>query len=225
MIFYQALPAQVRSSLILIFILCLIIMILSRKIKKVDPLGKPPLWLMPILWVVDIINNFIKQNIGKRWKSYAPYFCALAIFLFFANCSAIFLFDTPTSYVVVNAALAVITFVIIQVSGVVSMGIIGYLKSFVGPSKSISFLIIPINMVSEVTLPLSLTLRLTGNIISGGVISILVTGLLGYFAIPVLPVINSIFDVAFGTIQTVVFVSLSVIFTSMKIDDSEKIYA
>ena len=82
---YSALPDQVVSTIIITLVLSLIIILVGIKIKKVDPKGKTPIWLIPFIILVDMINNTTKENIGKRWKSYAPYFLTLAIFLFISN--------------------------------------------------------------------------------------------------------------------------------------------
>lgn len=216
---------QVSCMMIITVILSIIIIIIGLKIRKVDPNGKTRKWLIPIISLVSIINNFTKQNIGKRWKSYAPYFLALAIFLCIMNISTIFMATTPTSYIVINFALAVITFFIVQISGIRSLGIKGYLKSFIGPVPWLCFIMIPMNIISEFALPISLTLRLMGNILSGSVISKLVIGVAKWGAIPFLPIMNAYFDLMSGVIQTFVFVMLTIIFTSMKIDDKEKIYS
>ena len=97
----------------------------------------------------------------------------------------------------------------------------GYLKSFAEPNP----VMLPMNIISEFTLPISLALRLFGNVISGTAISILIRQLLEYPGIIVMPFINLLFDIAFSLIQVAVFVILSVIFTSMKIKDEEKIYS
>lgn len=205
----------ITGSLILFFI------VLYFFIRKVDPMKKTPLWLVPFLWIVDLINNFVKENIGIRWKKYAPWFLTLVIFIFFGNISAIFLLENPTGYLIVTATLAFCSFVVIQLSGIVSNGIGGYLKGFLDPIP----LMMPMNLVSEVSLPISLALRLYGNVTSGACISILIKGALGWFAVPVMPFINLLFDIAFSIIQVAVFVILSIIFTSMKIKDEEKIYS
>ncbi len=216
--------SQMKSMLIITLVLAIIIIILGLLIHRVDPKKKTPLWLVPIVWIVSIINNFTKTNIGKRWKTYAPYFLTVAIYLFVLNISAIFCQTTPTTYIVINFAFGVTTFFIIQITGIVSLGFGGYLKSFVGPVWWLAFLFIPINIISEIALPLSLTLRLTGNLLSGSVISKLIIGSAKWFAIPFMPFINGYFDLMSGVIQTFVFIMLTIIFTSMKIDDSEKIY-
>ena len=74
-----------KASVIIIAVLCIFFIILSFFIKKVDPSKKTPLWLVPFLWIVDLVNGFVKENIGMRWKSYAPWFLTLVIFIFFAN--------------------------------------------------------------------------------------------------------------------------------------------
>lgn len=219
--YLRAFPGQIKSTICITIILCILIIILGTKIKKLDPLGKTPKWIVPFIAITEIINNFVKQNIGKRWKSYAPYFLALGIFLFVANTASIWGISNPTNYIMVNAALAVLSFLIIQGSGIASNGILGYLKSFIEPIP----LMLPINIISEISLPLSLTLRLFGNILSSTVMSTMIVGLFGYAAIPAIPIINAIFDIGFGVIQTMVFVILTIIFASMKIKDEEKIYS
>ena len=190
--------SQMKSMLIITLVLAIIIIILGLLIHRVDPKKKTPLWLVPIVWIVSIINNFTKTNIGKRWKTYAPYFLTVAIYLFVLNISAIFCQTTPTTYIVINFAFGVTTFFIIQITGIVSLGFGGYLKSFVGPVWWLAFLFIPINIISEIALPLSLTLRLTGNLLSGSVISKLIIGSAKWFAIPFMPFINGYFDLMSG---------------------------
>ncbi len=215
---------QMLSLLIIVAFLIVALLIIGIKIKKVDPTGDIPKWLIPFVSIVEIVNNFTKTNIGRRWKHYAPYFLALGISLLFQNIASVFGLVNPTSYMITNAALAIITFFIVQITGIVSNGLGGYLKSFIGPVPWLAFIMIPINIISEFALPLSLTLRLTGNIVAGNVISMLVKSF-GIGTAIIMPLINVYFDLMSGVIQTFVFVILTIIFTSMKIDDSEKIYS
>ena len=218
-IIYQAIPSQVISSIIITMILCLVFILVGLKIKRVKPGEKTPVWMIPFIILVDLINGLTKDNMGRNWKKYAPYYLTLAIFLFVANISGVFGLSSPTSYLVINAALAVISFFIIQITGITSNGIKNYTKSFFEPV----FLLFPINLIGEITLPVSLALRLMGNIMSGAVLSKIIFGLLGWFAIPVLPIFNIIFDVFFGLVQTAVFLLLTIIFASNKVSDKDKI--
>ena len=141
---------QMKSMLIVTLVLAIIIIILGLLIRRVDPKKKTPLWLVPIVWIVSIINDFTKTNIGKRWKTYAPYFLTVAIYLFVLNISAIFCQTTPTTYIVINFAFGITTFFIIQITGIISLGLGGYLKSFVGPVWWLAFLFIPINIIRDI---------------------------------------------------------------------------
>ena len=219
--FFSMPPAQVISSIVIVGVLSLVFIILSFFIKKVDPMKKTPLWLVPFMWIVDMINSFVRVNIGKRWKSYSPWFLTLVIFIFFANTSSIYLLENPTGYLLITFALAMMSFVVIQATNMRCNGVKGYFKSFCDPNP----IMLPMNIISEISLPISLCLRLYGNVISGAAISILIKGAFGWFSVPVMPIINLLFDFAFSIIQVAVFVILSIIFTSMKIDDKEKIYS
>lgn len=218
--FFSVPNSQIRATIIIVCALIILFAVLNPAFKKLNPADKTPLWAVPFVWLVDLINGFVRSNIGKRWKSYAPWFLSLTIILFFSNIAGIFTLNSPTSYILVTFSLAMLSFFVIQITGIVSNGIKGYLKGFLDPF----FVMLPMNIVSELSLPVSLAVRLFGNIISGTAISILIKELLGYAAIAVMPFINAIFDIAFGVIQVAVFVILSIIFTSMKIADEEKIY-
>lgn len=209
------------STIIIVAVLSIVFFIMSFFIKKVDPMKKTPLWLIPFMMVVQIVNDFVKDTIGKRWKSYSPWFLTLVIFIFFANTSAVYLLDNPTGYLVITFTLAMCSFFVIQATGIVSLGIGGYLHSYIEPNP----VMLPMNIISEISLPISLCLRLFGNVVSGTVISILIKKSFGWFSVPVMPFINVLFDIAFSIIQVAVFVILSIIFTSQKIKDEEKIYS
>lgn len=219
--FFSELSKPVISTIIITAALCFIFFILSFFIKKTDPNKKMPLWLVPFVMIVDLVNNFIKENIGQRWKVYSPWFLTLIIFIFFANISAVYLLENPTGYLLIPVALALCSFIVIQGTNLISNGVKGYFKSFLDPNP----IMLPMNLISEISLPISLCLRLFGNVLSGAVVSILIKESLGWFSIPVMPLINLLFDIAFSIIQVAVFVILSIIFTSMKIKDKEKIFS
>ena len=134
MILSFVLKKPLISTLIIVGVLSLVFFIMSFFIKKVDPMKKTPLWLIPFIMIVEIVNNFVKDTIGKRWKSYSPWFLTLVIFIFFANTSAVYLLDNPTGYLVVTFTLAMCSFVVIQATGIVSLGIGGYLHSYIEPN-------------------------------------------------------------------------------------------
>ena len=208
------------STIIITAVLCVFfILFYFLALRKIDPLKKTPKWLIPFLFIVDLINVFVKDNIGVRWKTFAPWFLSLTIFIFFANISAVYLLENPTSYIMVTFTLAMCSFFVIQGAVILSNGGLGYLKSFLDPNP----IMLPMNIISDISLPISLCLRLFGNVISGTAITILIKSSFGWLSVPIMPFINLLFDIAFSIIQVAVFVILSIIFTSMKIKDEEKI--
>ena len=88
--FFSKPNGQIIATLIIVSALIVIFIALRPLFKRLDPMKKTPLWAVPFVWLVDLINGFIKANIGKRWKSYAPWFVSLTILLFFSNIAGIF---------------------------------------------------------------------------------------------------------------------------------------
>ena len=215
--------SQIYSSLLIMFIISIIVIIVGLRVRKLDPSKKTPVWLVPFIMIVDLINKLCKENFGKRWKSYAAFLLTLSIYLLFANFAGVAGLSTPTSYIVINASLGLIAFAVIQFTGLRSLGLKKYAKSFFDP---IPFMF-PINLMSELTLPISLTLRLTGNVIAGSIIGTIIHGMAGIngwliiVAIPATIIVNLIFDLFSGAIQVLVFVLLTTIFANMKVDPKD----
>lgn len=218
---------QMISSLIVIGFLCLLSIYIGYRADHTSVDDKPSKFMTIVESLVGLINNYVKENMGKNWRRYAPYILTLALYLMFANLSGLFGLTPPTTSWNVTLALSLITFVMIQYTGIRSLGIKKYIKSFFSPI----FILFPINLLGELTFPLALSLRLFGNILSGAVFSKLIYGLSfqgGVFAWIVTPipmvVFHAIFDVFFGIIQVVVFVLLTIVFVSQKIDEDELNY-
>jgi F-type H+-transporting ATPase subunit a len=160
--------------------------------------------------VVDFVNQFAKQHFGVHWKFYAPIILTLGLYLTFANTLGLFGVRPPTSSVNVTLGLSTLAFFLIQGTGMVSKGLKGYIKGLFEPLP----FMFPLNIIGELAVPISLGLRLFGNIFSGVIITGLVYAALGNLSPLITPVVHAIFDVFFGLIQMVVFILLVTIFSS-----------
>lgn len=209
-----------KSVIGLTIVLSIIFIILGWRIKKLKIDKKTPLLYAPILAFVNMMNKFSKENFGRHWKFYSPYFLALSIYIFISNTCDLFGMSNPTSYLVNTIALAFMSFLIIQITGIVSNGPKASVKALFEPNP----ILFPMNVIGEFSFPISLGLRIFGNILSSVFISTLIISALRYFAIPVLPVISLVFSIGFGLIQTTVFVLLTMIFTANKINENDLIY-
>ena len=226
LVFHKPQP-QVYATLFICLVLSLVCLIVGLRIRKVNPRGKTPKWLVPFIWIVKTINNMAKVNLGRRWKSYAPYLLTLTLFIFFSNIAGVFGITSPTSYLVLDIILALSAFFVVEITGLVSLGPKKFFRDLLGDNLFISPIMLPINLISEISLPISLALRIMGNVMSGGVMSNLIKGLAGIapwmWPISIIGtiVINGIFDLFSGTIQTLVFLLLTTTYTGMKINPKE----
>ena len=216
--FYSSLSQQIKAT-IWVTLFLIVFIIIVRIVMAVTHYGpdKPAKGLILICEsFVKLMNNFSKEMMGKRWKFFAPYFIALSMFLFFANISGLFGFTPPTSSVTVTGTLALITFIFIEVFGIISTGPKQWMKDLCSPLP-----MTPMNIVGEIATPVSMAFRLFGNILSGVILTGLVYGFFNWGAIIVTPFLHAIFDIAFGLIQTIVFVILSAVNISNKFSDEE----
>ena len=216
--FYKSLAPSIKASIWVTLILIVLIIILRIFMEKSGYSADKPAKGI-ILFVeefIGLMNNFTKEMVGKRWRSLAPYFITLSVFLFTANISGLFGFTPPTVSLSVTLAMSLITFFMTQFWGIKSTGVKKYLKGLADPLP-----MTPLNIISELAVPISLSFRLFGNILSGSILMLLLYGFFGWLALLVTPALHSIFDIAFGLIQTLVFVMLTAVFIGNKLDECE----
>lgn len=196
----------VPDSCVVTWIIMAVLVILSifftSGLKKV-PTGKQCL----IEISITALNNFFLGILGEKGKKYLPFLETLVIYIGFSNIIGIFGFVPPTKDINVAAALAGIAIILIQVTSIIENGGFGWLKGFAKPMA----IMLPINILELVTRPLSLCMRLFGNVLGAFVVMELIK-----LCVPVgLPVVFSLyFDIFDGCIQAYVFVFLTSLFMS-----------
>ena len=196
--------------LVIIF-LSIFALIVNKKIKEADIEEEPSGFLNVVEILVDTVNNLVRSTMGENNMKFAPYIFTLICFLGVANLLGLIGLTPPTSDYSVTFSLAIITFAIVQIMNFKTQkGIGGYLKSFTEPFVFLT----PINILGELGNPISLSFRLFGNVMSGGIIMTLLYSALGYFAPIVTPVLHGYFDVFSGLLQTFIFAMLTMIFIS-----------
>jgi F-type H+-transporting ATPase subunit a len=156
----------------------------------------------------EVVGKFLDDIIGHDGRKYMPVIGTFSVLILVSNLTGLIPgFMPPTGSIIVTLALALCSFVAYNFYGLKVHGF-GYIKHFVGPIALMAPLFFPIEIVSHVARPMSLAIRLFGNIFGdhqvGGVFLHLVP-----FGIPVPFILLGIF-VAF--VQTLVFVLLSMIY-------------
>ncbi len=161
--------------------------------------------------VVEMINNICKDAIGDHhWKPFAPFLGTVMLFLIFANTVSIFnvipgegfKLRPPTRNINVTACLALMSIIVVIYAGIRYKKLSGWLKSFVEPIP----MMLPFKVLDYGIKPLSLALRLFGNILGAFIVMELI-----YAAMPpVIPAALSIyFDLFDGILQAYVFMFLT----------------
>ncbi len=170
--------------------------------------------------LVDVITGFTKQTMGEKKMVYAPYMLTLFLLLAFSNLFGLFGLRPPTADLNTTFAFAMLTFFIIHFNGISKKGPLTYAKGYLEPMA----FMLPLNIIGELALPISLAFRLFGNIVGGMIImSLIYNGLasastaLGLSFAPILQVgipafLHLYFDVFSGLIQTFIFIMLSMVF-------------
>ena len=186
---------------IIMAVFTLLSIILVRNLR-VENVSKKQLMLESF---IELLQNFFEGTVGKNGKRYVPYLITVALYIGASNLIGVFGFTPPTKDMNVTAALAIASIILIEYSGIHQKGVKGWLKAFGQPVPVIA----PLNLLEIIIRPLSLCMRLFGNVLGSFVVMELLKALL-----PVgLPVPFSLyFDVFDGLIQAYVFVFLTSLF-------------
>lgn len=164
--------------------------------------------------IVEMLDGMVGTNMGGLAVKYRNYIGSIFIFILISNISGLFGLRPPTADYGVTLPLGIISFCIIQYNNV------KYNKfgAFTDLFKPLPFLF-PINLIGEIAVPFSLSLRLFGNVLSGTVIMALIYSLLEKVAIGWPGILHIYFDLFAGAIQTYVFCMLTMVFTTQKVPE------
>lgn len=155
--------------------------------------------------------HFFDGMLGDHGRRYIPYLITVVLYIGIANIIGLFGLKPPTKDLGVTAALALMSIVLIEYSGYHAKGFKNKIKAFAEPVAIIT----PINILEVFIKPLSLCMRLFGNILGSYVVMELIKSLLAF----VLPVPFSLyFDIFDGFIQAYVFVFLTSLFIKEQIE-------
>lgn len=202
----DVLESVVVTWIIMAFILLLSIF-LTRNLKVRD-ISKRQLVLETI---VVKLQNFVAGMVGEEGRVYVPYLCTVLLYIGLANLIGLFGMKPPTKDMNVTAALAIMSIVLIEAAGIHKKGVKRWVKSFAEPIAVVA----PINVLEIFIRPLSLCMRLFGNVLGAFVIMELIK-ILVPVAVPI--PFSFYFDIFDGLIQAYVFVFLTSLFVKEAIE-------
>lgn len=193
----------VFSTLIVFALLCFFSILATRRLH-VYP-GHSQNVMEVILGGFD---SLLTEIMGENGRKFFPLIATLGLFILSSNLIGLVPgFESPTSNINTNAAMAIIVFLSTHFVGVREHGF-KYFKQFLGPVGWLTPLMLPIEVISHISRPLSLTFRLFGNIKGEDIVLLVVLFLVPYF-VPLPVLFLMIFT---SLVQTLVFMLLSMMY-------------
>ena len=175
-----------------------------------------------MIWeaVVGQVNTQVEDNLGKVHPFVAPLAVSLFFFILIANWLELIpskpnddsphLLAAPTADTNLTYALAAVTIVSVWTYGIRQKGVKGYFKHFLEPFP----VLLPLNILEELVKPITLALRLFGNIFAGGIMLALI-GLIPIYGLWAPNLLWKLFDMFIGGIQAFIFALLTVLYFAM----------
>ena len=205
----------ITTSHVCMFIIITIMIFALIARKKIMHAKEVPTGLQNVVeFAVETLQGFVDSSMGQHSKKYINYVGTLFLFILLSNISGLFGLRPPTADYGTTFSLALITFVMIQYNNIKY----NKLGAFTGLFQPIWFLF-PINLIGEIATPVSMSLRLFGNVMAGTVMMALYYGLLPIFAkIGIPAALHVYFDLFSGAIQAYVFAMLTMVFITQKIE-------
>lgn len=178
-------PARPWTNFITMQLLVAAIMIvLFALLKPRLSMDKPGLLQHLFEAIYNFIRGEAKSNIGHHYHGHVAFLGTIFLFVLFSNLIGIIPgFESPTMFPYVPAGLAIAAFLYYNVAGMREQGIGKYLAHFAGPTPALAPLMFPIEIISNMARPLSLTIRLYANMYAGEQVTLLFLGLT-YFVMP-----------------------------------------
>jgi F-type H+-transporting ATPase subunit a len=197
---------------IVLAVMIIFALIANRKIKNAT--DNPDAFQNIIELIVEKLDGMVESTMGKWAPRFVNYISTIFIFILISNISGLFGLRPPTADYGTTLALALITFCMIRFNKAKHQSVKEIWTGMCSPLPPWLPLWTPINIISELAVPVSLSLRLFANVLSGTVIMALVYGLLGKIALAWPSVLHVYFDLFSGAIQTYVFCMLTMTYVT-----------
>lgn len=164
--------------------------------------------------IVDVINRQVSEVMGRDARPYLSYIGTLFLFIVTMNLLDVVPgFSAPTASISTTAALALTVFLAVPLFGVRSQGIRNYLKQYMEPS----IIVLPFNIIGELSRTVALAVRLFGNMLSGQMTVAILLSLVPLF----FPVLLQALGLLIGFIQAYIFAVLASVFIASSLRQND----
>ncbi len=194
----------------------MIILVVGAKLitRKLKSEIKTTRWQSILEMLVIGMRNQIKEVGLDKPAKYIGFIGTMFLFIAVSNlCTILPWYEPPTGSLSTTAALAICVFIAVPVFGIAESGIKGYLRSYLQPS----FIMLPFNIISELSRTLALAVRLFGNIMSGGLIITILLSIAPFF----FPIVMSALGILTGMVQAYIFAILATVYITAATQDAK----
>ena len=195
-------------------VLLLIGLIANRKIKAATDSSIPGAFQNALEMGMEALENMAQGILAGNARKFVNYIGTIFLFILFCNLSGLFGLRAPTADFGVTFLLGMFTFFIVNYQDLKNRGV-GHFTSLFQPIP----VLFPINLIGEVANPISISLRLFANLLSGVIIMGLWYGMMPWFAKIGIPAALHVYcDLFSGCIQTYVFCMLTMVYINDKME-------
>lgn len=183
--------------------------LVTRKLKSDIKISR---WQCFLEIIVTGINTQIEEVGLKNPARYIGFIGTLFLFIFVSNIGIILPgYSPPTGSLSTTAALALAVFLAVPFFGISERGFRGYLKSYLQPT----WIMLPFNMIGEISRTLALAVRLFGNIMSG----VMIVAILLSISPFIFPVVMNVLGLLTGTVQAYIFSILAAVYIAAAVSN------
>lgn len=211
---------EIGNTILITWIIMAVLIILALVFTRKMSVNRPGKLQVIAELLVQTVHKICKGAIGHHYKKYVPYIGTLLLYLSLSNIISVFNFIPglhiypPTKDINVTASLALISIIVVIYSGFRYRGFIGWAKGLADPMP----LMIPFKLMEYATKPLSLCLRLFGNVVAAFIIMELLLSFLPIVGSP----FSAYFDLFDGILQAYIFIYLTSIYIGEAVESPEE---
>jgi F-type H+-transporting ATPase subunit a len=204
----------IPMQMVMAGIVVLALMIFSLIVKASLSVENPGKIQQSMELAVEFLEGQLEENVGHDGLRFVPIIGTIGFFIAVSNILGLIPgLGSPTSNANVPAGCAVVIFLYYNFAGMRKHGVLKYLKHFMGPVWWMAPLMIPIELISHFARPLSLTVRLWGNIFAEELLIVIFVGI----APLLLPLPFIAFAIFGGFLQAFIFITMSQMYLSMAV--------
>lgn len=206
-VYWQSGFFQLNATLVFTWFTMVVLVVISALVTRQLALGPEHMsrWQHGLEIIVTTIRDQINQASQRDARPFLPFIGTLFLFIATANLLEIIPgITSPAASLSTTSALAICVFVAVPLFGIQHQGLGGYLKHYIEPT----LVMLPFNIISELSRTVALAIRLFGNVMSTSLLVAILVSIVPLF----FPVVMEAFGLLVGVIQAYVFAVLSMVY-------------